>query len=211
MIHWWERHLARGRRFHAPDNGGNGGDGGSKTPDNKAPETKQGEPAADDPKALKAELDALRAREASLKTEIDGLKKSVGNEAETKARLAAFELREKKREALGKAVEAAGARGIDVDVKKATRFLEVATGDDADKLAAEAVDLFGSKKEEPKKEDPKKGEQSPAIKGQPSSGADDAKAGKSMDAANLAQLFKTNPEAYRSAIAETRKGNPFFS
>ena len=196
-------------------------DGGGGAPPDGEKKSGGGGGGGDDVAGLKSALEKERTNAKELRrqlTEVQGslaklqadagsvedLKKKLGEASE---KLTAYEKREARISALAKAAEAATKEGLVVDVENARRYIERVAGDDADALAKEAVELFGTKAPEKKDEKKTDAGSGRAFGGQPT---DDKKGAAPDQPRDLGRLYKEDRARYDAIMAEQRKGIPFF-
>lgn len=217
---WW-------MRFFGPD----GGAAGGGTPDGGAPEgagekPTGGEPGGggaapegdkkDDLAGLKSALAAERKQRGELQKSVAELTaKAAKGEEVTKEleavnkKLSAYELRDTRDAALGKAIEAVTKDGkFDVNREKASKL--AAKLGNPETMEADLAEIVDALKVEKKGDEPnpKPGERKPPIAGQPSSEG----AGKTteLDPKDWAKLKKTDPVAYEAMIKERRGKTKFL-
>lgn len=221
-MRWLMHHMAAGRCMDADTGGGggappadppggtpggddNGGGGSGRDPEDTTALKTALERERAARKELKAQLGEYKARMTELEGASGTLDELKAKLTETNSKLGQYELKERKREALSAAVEKAASDGVKVDQAKALRFIERASGDDAEAIAAEALELFGSKAEEEKKPSGP----SRVIAGQPEH--ERKAAATNLNASQLTELYRTNPEAYEAVVRERRAGNKYLA
>lgn len=209
----------RNMLWGADDGGGAGG--GAADGDKKGA---AGNGGADDAAGLKSALEKERANGKELRRQlaevqgsltklqadagsVEDLKKKLGEASE---RLTAYEKREARINALSKAAAAAAKEGLVVDVEKARRYIEKVAGDDAEALANEAVELFGTKAPEKKEEKKTDAGSVRAFGGQPTDDKKGAGDG-GKEPVNLGKLYREDRARYDAIMAEQRKDIPFFA
>lgn len=154
---------------------------------------------------------------------LDDLKKSAGNAEESnkklgeaQGKLAAYETREKRLGLLDAASKKAAEGGLELDVEKARRNIDRVKGEKDEDLVADMVEMFGRPKAAAAggsgggNGNGNGAAGGRAFTGQPAQGSTGGGTSKTYTTKELADLSRSNPEAYEAAIAETRKDNPFF-